>query len=139
MIRAVRLTRLRIVLPSIGIAQKINIIGSTLYSDPARYFWGVRKREFSEDCTRDSVSLRFYLLSSYEVKMPNDWIIDVLTDLRRFAEQNGLNTLADHLDDTVLVAASELSAKRKMTAGEKTTNACQSGNTHLPIAARDNA
>jgi len=40
--------------------------------------------------------------------MSKDWIIDVLTDLRTFAHLNELPSLAEHLDDTVLVAAAEL-------------------------------
>jgi hypothetical protein len=40
--------------------------------------------------------------------MTNDWIIDVLTDLRKFSASNSLGTLADRLDDTIQVAADEL-------------------------------
>ncbi|MGB0900457.1 hypothetical protein [Halocynthiibacter sp.] len=40
--------------------------------------------------------------------MKNDWILDVLTDLKSFALQNGLNALSEQLDDTTLIAASEL-------------------------------
>lgn len=42
--------------------------------------------------------------------MQNEWILDVLTDLRTFAHQNGLPVLAEHLDDTRLVAATELAS-----------------------------
>jgi len=42
--------------------------------------------------------------------MTNDWIIDVLTDLQRFSANNALSRLADHLDDTIMVAATELSS-----------------------------
>lgn len=41
--------------------------------------------------------------------MRNDWILDVLTDLRTFAEQNGMSASADHLSDACLVVAAELS------------------------------
>ncbi|NIY80516.1 MAG: hypothetical protein HWE33_12795 [Rhodobacteraceae bacterium] len=41
--------------------------------------------------------------------MRNDWILDVLTDLRTFADQNGLKASAEHLADTCLVVAAELS------------------------------
>lgn len=44
--------------------------------------------------------------------MTNDWIIDVLTDLQRFSANNALSRLADHLDDTIMVAATELSSAR---------------------------
>ncbi len=40
--------------------------------------------------------------------MKYDWILDVLADLRTFAQANGLDALADQLDDTRLVAATEI-------------------------------
>ena len=40
--------------------------------------------------------------------MPQEWILDVLTDLRDFANRNGLMGIAEQLDDTILVAAAEL-------------------------------
>lgn len=40
--------------------------------------------------------------------MGQDWMIDVLTDLRSFAQQNGMATLSEQLDDTILVAAAEI-------------------------------
>lgn len=40
--------------------------------------------------------------------MQNEWILDVIADLKTFAQQNGLGVLAEQLDDTQLVAASEL-------------------------------
>ncbi|MDJ0995377.1 MAG: hypothetical protein QNI90_17500 [Dinoroseobacter sp.] len=40
--------------------------------------------------------------------MAQDWIVDVLADLRSFALQNNLKTLAEQLDDTLLVAATEI-------------------------------
>ena len=43
--------------------------------------------------------------------MQNEWILDVLADLRGFARQNGLSSLAEMLDDTRLVAAAELASK----------------------------
>lgn len=45
--------------------------------------------------------------------MNNEWMIDVLTDLRKFAEKQSMLDLAEHLDDAILVAASELSALEK--------------------------
>ncbi len=42
--------------------------------------------------------------------MANDWIIDVLADLRAFASLNGMPRLAEHLDDATLAAAAEISA-----------------------------
>ncbi len=40
--------------------------------------------------------------------MSQEWMIDVLTDLKNFARQNGLMALAEQLDDSILVAAAEL-------------------------------
>ena len=40
--------------------------------------------------------------------MQNEWILDVLADLKRFAHQNGMSVLAEQLDDTRLLAATEL-------------------------------
>ena len=45
--------------------------------------------------------------------MHNDWIIDVLADVKTFARANGLPLLAAQLDETALVAAVELSAQAK--------------------------
>ena len=43
--------------------------------------------------------------------MANDWILDVLADLRNFATQNGLPQLADGLNDLSTVAAGELALR----------------------------
>ena len=40
--------------------------------------------------------------------MTETWMIDVLTDLRRFANENQMARLADKLDDTINVAAGEV-------------------------------
>ena len=40
--------------------------------------------------------------------MRNDWILDVLTDLRTFARENGLPNLAEQLDDAQQVAVEEI-------------------------------
>jgi hypothetical protein len=42
--------------------------------------------------------------------MPNDWIIDVISDLKSFATHNGLPALARQLDDAVAVAAIEIAS-----------------------------
>lgn len=44
--------------------------------------------------------------------MTNDWIIDVLTDLRKFSATNSMGRLADRLDDTIQVATKELDGAR---------------------------
>ena len=42
--------------------------------------------------------------------MTNDWILDVLADLRAFAHQNNLPRLAAQIEGTALVAAAELAS-----------------------------
>ena len=42
--------------------------------------------------------------------MQNEWILDVLSDLRAFAERNGLSRLAEEFDLTRRRAALELAA-----------------------------
>ena len=51
--------------------------------------------------------------------MQIDWILDVLADLRTFAERNGMPRLAEELDDTCRRAAIEL-ASQDRAAGEDT-------------------
>lgn len=43
--------------------------------------------------------------------MANEWILDVLADLRSFARKNSLSALASQLDDAALVAAAEIASK----------------------------
>lgn len=43
--------------------------------------------------------------------MQNDWMIDVLADLRQYALRNYYINLAEQIDDAIVVAAVELKAK----------------------------
>ncbi len=43
--------------------------------------------------------------------MNDDWILEVLADLKFFAEQNGLPFLAGNLEDTQRLAAIELASR----------------------------
>lgn len=43
--------------------------------------------------------------------MTNDWIIDVIADLRIYAAHHGLSALAQQLDEATAVAAVELASK----------------------------
>jgi hypothetical protein len=54
-------------------------------------------------------------LASDTVK--KDWMIDVLADLRACALNNEMTKLAEHLDDAIVVAASELSRASGQEAG----------------------
>ena len=42
--------------------------------------------------------------------MANDWIIDVLADLKTYANKNGLDALSVQLDKASLIAATEIAA-----------------------------
>ncbi len=42
--------------------------------------------------------------------MANDWIIDVLADLKTYARKNGLSVLANQLEETTLVATAEIAS-----------------------------
>ncbi|MEM9009686.1 MAG: hypothetical protein AAGE18_00545 [Pseudomonadota bacterium] len=42
------------------------------------------------------------------------WMIDILMDLRQVAQRNAMMDLAEKLDDAVIVAAAEMSPKRSV-------------------------
>lgn len=63
--------------------------------------------------------------------MRNDWILDVLADLRSFAQSNDLPLLAEQLDDTALIAVAEISGKNEGSA--KQTHGRQTEPTGLHI------
>lgn len=71
--------------------------------------------------------------------MNNEWIIDVLNDLRTFAKCNNLPGITDQLDDTIHVAALELSASKGGSSAEVGSHVGQTRNTHRVYAASDNA
>lgn len=48
--------------------------------------------------------------------MRSDWILDVLADLRSFADANALPLLAEQLDDTALIAMAEIASKDERSA-----------------------
>jgi hypothetical protein len=45
------------------------------------------------------------------MEMKAYWVIDILKDIRQFSEKNGMVNLAEHLDDAIIIAASEIGAK----------------------------
>lgn len=63
--------------------------------------------------------------------MSNEWMIDVLTDLRKFAFQNGLMELAEQLDDTIHVAVAEVKGPTSHAVRSR-DHACETGS--LPRA-----
>lgn len=64
--------------------------------------------------------------------MTQDWMIDVLNDLQKFASANGYSRLADHLDDTIHVAALDIAAD---TRGDEVreSNGSRAANLHRPV------
>ena len=40
--------------------------------------------------------------------MSQEWMLDLITDLRRVAEKSAMYELMEQLDDTLLIAASEI-------------------------------
>ena len=71
--------------------------------------------------------------------MHYQWILDVLHDLRAFAKANGLQALAEQLDDTTLVAAADIVQATGMLAGRGKPDARQTGAVHRKRASSDNA
>lgn len=59
--------------------------------------------------------------------MQDEWILDVLADLRAFASQNGLGVLAEQIDDTRIVAAAELASKAEGKTGYERASATAAG------------
>jgi hypothetical protein len=47
--------------------------------------------------------------------MNEAWILEVLTDLRKFADEQNLAKLTEHLDDAIHVATSEMKQQHKET------------------------
>ena len=65
--------------------------------------------------------------------MRKDWIVDVLADLKAFAEHNGLEATAAGLEDAALVAVAEISSlgARRLVAepeGAAPEHRCAGGN-----------
>jgi len=53
--------------------------------------------------------------------MAHEWIVDILADLKAFAEMNGMAATAAGLDDATLIAMAELSSSdADQTAGDGT-------------------
>ena len=67
--------------------------------------------------------------------MQQDWVIDVLADLRAFARTNGLTSLAEQLDDTIMVAAADIERFKCASAKVSGDHEGQAGNTDKWVAA----
>lgn len=69
--------------------------------------------------------------------MTQDWILDVLSDLRTFAARNDMPALVEQLDDTLLVATAEIAARD--TSSAMVGDGKPARDFHRPHAAGDNA
>lgn len=69
--------------------------------------------------------------------MGNMWIIDVLSDLRTFAEENGLPVLAAELQQTSAVAAIELETTIGAASSMPKGNGRQTGDIAWTIGSND--
>lgn len=49
--------------------------------------------------------------------MADEWILDVLVDLRTFAERNGLGLTERHLDQVMITVSDELASMRGIAQG----------------------
>ncbi len=67
----------------------------------------------------------------------NEWIIDVLTDLRRFAKRNGLAATAAELEDACLVALAELAEGQARETGQTIDHEGETGEPSQLLAESD--
>lgn len=70
--------------------------------------------------------------------MKDDWVLDVLADLRAFAAQNYFPALAEQLDDTIIVAAAEIKRIGQDKAGQADGHERQDGNAYFRTGGREN-
>lgn len=71
--------------------------------------------------------------------MANDWIIDVLADLKTYAAQNGLSALAGQLDDATLIAATEIASTEGGAPEKANWEIGSTGRIYRTSATRENA
>jgi hypothetical protein len=61
--------------------------------------------------------------------MKNEWILDILADLKSFARANGLIGLAEQLEDTSLIAAAEVTSAEEGLPGDADSERRDAGET----------
>ncbi len=71
--------------------------------------------------------------------MCNEWLLDVLTDLKTFAEKNGLSVTADQLDDARLIAMTEIASASRRQNGVAHTHEKPVGRPTLYVAGGEHA
>jgi hypothetical protein len=71
--------------------------------------------------------------------MKNTWIVDVIEDLRRFADCNGFPGISEKLEEASLVAALELAIETPESARDAVGHERDSRTVYRPYAAGKNA
>lgn len=71
--------------------------------------------------------------------MANEWILDVLADLRTFAGENGLPELADGLEKVSRIAAAELASTQGTAPGAVLGDAGHVGHDYRAGGTRDDS
>ncbi len=69
--------------------------------------------------------------------MENEWMIDVLTDLQRFAEKKGMHATESALKDVCLIALTELEATRGTETGLNVRHEGETGEPCQQLAGSD--
>jgi hypothetical protein len=44
----------------------------------------------------------------------SDWILLILKEIRQFSEKDGMIDLAEQIDDTIFIAATEIATRRRL-------------------------
>ena len=66
--------------------------------------------------------------------MNNEWMLDVLADLRAFATRNGLNATGKQLDLAAAVAAAEMASKSEVAQRKARRGTGNAGELHREVA-----
>jgi len=71
--------------------------------------------------------------------MANEWIIDVLADLKTYATKNGFSALSRQLEDTTLIAQAEIASAQEKALDSANWDVEKTGRLYRPHAERENA
>lgn len=85
------------------------------------------------------MEINVVLIGLREKTMQHDWVMNVLADVKTFAQCNGLDRLAEHLDDTMMVATAELSASARCKSDEASAHVEKSGTPRVVSGAGPNS
>jgi len=73
------------------------------------------------------------------VPMTNEWMLDVLADLRTFSSENGLSVTAKQLDLLMAVTAAEMASMQGIAHGTAQRGIGYAGGLHRETARRQDA